>query len=222
MEAESVAESNGFVSCGTTPPAPPYSAIKSLVFFSPSYMAAPPAPTPSTSILPSCPTPGEAATGGNPFAPVATVFGQISVSISAIQLSRWRSNRAFDPASVSVGTLGSGGGSGVAKYRATSLAQSVYPARYLSMPGLSRLRCRWKCRTVSSSMSAFSSLECFVCPSPDLLLTVDSRMRAFRMARLWLMRARRRFSISGLLVRFSGSCAACIRPGAVVPVWLAR
>lgn len=51
--------------------------------------------------------------------------GQISVSISAIHWSKCRSSRAFDPESVSVGTLGRGGGSGVAKYRDTSRAQSV-------------------------------------------------------------------------------------------------
>jgi len=61
------------------------------------------------------------------------VTGHISVLISAIHWSKWRSKRALDPASDNVGTLGSGGGSGVAKYLATSLAQSEYPARYLSV-----------------------------------------------------------------------------------------
>lgn len=144
------------------------------------------------------------------------IFGQISVSISAMQLSRCRSNLALEPASVSVGTLGSGGGSGVAKYRATSRAQSVYPDRYLSIAGLSKFRCRWKCLTVSSRMSAFSSLECLVWPSPDLVFTVDSSIKALRIAKLWLIRALLRFSMSGLLVRFRGSWDM-MRPAAVFP-----
>lgn len=61
------------------------------------------------------------------------VFGHISVSISNIHWSKWRSNLALQPGSLIDGTLGNGGGSGVARYRATSLAQSEYPARYLSV-----------------------------------------------------------------------------------------
>lgn len=35
-----------------------------------------------------------------------------------------------------------------------------------------------------------------------LFALVDSKISAFKMAKLWLMRARRRFSINGLFVRF--------------------
>lgn len=63
---------------------------------------------------------------------VTVTCGHISVSISKIHWSKCRRSLALDPASVSVGTLGSGGGSGVARYLATSLAQSEYPDLYLS------------------------------------------------------------------------------------------
>lgn len=51
--------------------------------------------------------------------------GQISVSISAMHWSRCRSKRVLQPWSPSDGTDGSGGGSGVDRYRATSFAQST-------------------------------------------------------------------------------------------------
>lgn len=35
-----------------------------------------------------------------------------------------------------------------------------------------------------------------------LFALVDSKISAFKMAKLWLIRARRRFSINGLFVRF--------------------
>lgn len=73
---------------------------------------------------------------GSPFISVDVnmlVFGHISVSISKIHWSKWRSNLALQPGSLIEGTLGNGGGSGVARYLATSLAQSEYPARYLSV-----------------------------------------------------------------------------------------
>lgn len=66
-------------------------------------------------------TPGARPTGlgelvtGNIWGFGVTEMGQISVSISAMHWSRCLSSRALDPESVSVGTLGSGGGSGVAK-----------------------------------------------------------------------------------------------------------
>lgn len=44
-----------------------------------------------------------------------TEMGQISVSISAMHWSKCRKRRAFEPESVNVGTLGNGGGSGVAR-----------------------------------------------------------------------------------------------------------
>lgn len=71
-------------------------------------------------------------------------------------------------------------------------------------PGLSRCRCFWKWRTVNSNISAFSSLVCLGwCASPVLPLPffVDSNINAFSMAKLWLIRARRLFSIKGLFVR---------------------
>lgn len=54
-------------------------------------------------------------------------------------------------------------------------------------PGLSKCRCFWKCRTVNSNISAFSSFVCFgwctsaVFPLPFL---VDSNISAFSMAKL--------------------------------------
>lgn len=54
-----------------------------------------------------------------------SVRGQISVSISAIQMSKWRKSRVLQPLSARLGTDGSGGGSGVDRYLATSLAQSA-------------------------------------------------------------------------------------------------
>lgn len=51
--------------------------------------------------------------------------GQISVSISAMHWSKWRSKRVLHPLSAKLGTDGSGGGSGVDKYLATSRAQSA-------------------------------------------------------------------------------------------------
>lgn len=56
----------------------------------------------------------------------------------------------------------------------------------------------------SRSLPAFSSLECFCfCPSDVLqFFDVDSTMSAFSTARLWLILARRLFSINGLLARF--------------------
>lgn len=62
------------------------------------------------------------------------IRGQISVSISAMHWSKWRSRRVLHPLSDILGTDGSGGGSGVDRYLATSRAQSEYPARYLSVP----------------------------------------------------------------------------------------
>lgn len=89
---------------------------------------------------------------------------------------------------------------------------------FLDSLALSKWRCRWKCLTVSSKMSAFSSLVClfegpplFDPPSPLMPLEpwffVDSKISAFKMARLWLIRARRRFSINGLFVRFNRGSA---------------
>lgn len=56
----------------------------------------------------------------------------------------------------------------------------------------------------SSTLPAFSSFECFCfCPSIVFeFFVVDSTMRAFRTARLWLILARLRFSINGLFARF--------------------
>lgn len=71
-------------------------------------------------------------------------------------------------------------------------------------PGLSKCRCFWKWRTVNSNISAFSNLVCFGwCTSPvfPLPFFVDSNISAFSMAKLWLIRARRLFSIKGLFVR---------------------
>lgn len=79
-----------------------------------------------------------------------------------------------------------------------TILRSLYKRTYkfIFVPGVSRFRCLWKCRTVSSKISAFSSFECLV-----LSLFAESRMSVLSTARLWLIRARRRFSISGLLAR---------------------
>lgn len=134
-------------------------------------------------------------------------FGHISISISAMHWFICRRSLSFDAVSDRVGRFGSGSGSGVERYRATSCAQSVYPARYLLTSASSRFLCLWKCLTVSSRISAFSNLECFVWPScPLVFFLVDSSMRAFSMLRLWLILARLRFSMSGLFVRLTPSC----------------
>lgn len=48
------------------------------------------------------------------------------------------------------------------KAYSTSRVHSWKPALYLLRTAEPRALCRWRCRTVSSRMSAFSSLECFV------------------------------------------------------------
>lgn len=78
-------------------------------------------------------------------------------------------------------------------WKPTSLEQSWYPALYLDSPGCASERCLCKWRTVSSSMSAFSSLLCLVFSRRAL-----SRISAFNAASDWFIRALRRFSISGL------------------------
>lgn len=87
--------------------------------------------------------------------------------------------------------------SGLSKKVFTSLVHSSNPALYLSSTSLLRTFWRCKCLTVSSNMSAFSNLECFV-----LFCSVfaESSIRVFNMARDWLILARRRFSINGLLI----------------------
>ena len=68
-------------------------------------------------------------------------FEVISTSISPTQASKCFNRRDFAPGSANDGMLGNGGGSGVAKYRETSRAQSAYPARYLLTSGLSKFLC---------------------------------------------------------------------------------
>lgn len=86
----------------------------------------------------------------------------------------------------------------------TSPAHSVKPARNLfktfgSVAAANATCCLWrvsKCFTVISRMSAFSNFECLAGS-----FFIASRMRVFKSFRQLLMRARRLFSMIGLLLR---------------------
>lgn len=107
------------------------------------------------------------------------------------QVAKWAIKRLFTDAS-SPGNL------------PTSPAHSVNPARNLfktlgSVAAARATCCLWrvsKCFTVISRMSAFSSFECLAGS-----FFIASRMRVFKSFRQLLMRARRLFSIIGLLLR---------------------